>query len=75
MSCDPDLQYKIVLILQSDWTCDYGGGLHKLIYVTFPGSVACEKSGNETSRTAQRLFKLTTFTKKLCPCWLTGHYL
>ncbi len=38
MSCDPDVQYKIVLILQSDWTRLYAGALHKLIYDTFPDS-------------------------------------
>ncbi len=35
MSCDPEVQYKIVLILQSDWTRHYGGTLHKLIYALF----------------------------------------
>ncbi len=45
MSCDPDEQSKIVLILQSDWTRLYAGALHKLINGTFPDS----PSENETS--------------------------
>ncbi len=36
LSCDPDVQYNIALILQSDWTSLYAGTLHKLIYGTFP---------------------------------------
>ncbi len=38
MSRDPDVQYKIALILQSDWMRLYAGALHKLIYGTFPDS-------------------------------------
>ncbi len=51
MLCDPDVQYKIVLILQSDWTRLYAGALRKLIYGTLIPrlSVAREKSVNETN--------------------------
>ncbi len=60
MSCDPDVQYKIVLNLQSNWTRLYAGALHKLIHVygTFSDSpyvvpVAREKSGNETIHSSE----------------------
>ncbi len=49
MSCDPDVQYKIVLILQSDWTRLSAGALHKLMYGRLSVAVACEQSGNETN--------------------------
>ncbi len=60
MSCDADMQYKLVLILQSDWTRLYAAALHKLIYGTFPDSVACEKSGNETSVAVWSVIPVTT---------------
>ncbi len=44
LSCDPDMQYTMVLILQSDWTRLYAGALHKLVYATFQYSPQCAKS-------------------------------
>ncbi len=60
MSCDPDVQHKIVLILQSDSTRLDAGALHNLIYGTFPDSVAREKSGNETKHRVRILQDMHT---------------
>ncbi len=67
MSCDPDVQYKIVLILQSDWTRLYAGTLHKLIYATFPDSLSLQRARSLGTRLTVVLF--AQVVSKYPPAW------